>query len=582
MSCRQYPEQWVKTTIGDIAEVVAGGTPKAGNSENFAEPGTGIAWLTPADLSGYSEKYICHGSRDLSQIGYESSSAKLMPAGTVLFSSRAPIGYVAIAQNEISTNQGFKSFVFPYGVDSCYAYYYLKSIRDLAENLGTGTTFKEISISKAKTLPFVLPPMEEQKVVAEKLDTMLAMVENTKARLDSIPGILKRFRQSVLSTAVSGKLTEKYRELKIISGDGKLLAASLMQAHADNGGHARGNASKPTEEAHDLTDSDLPDSWGIAEMRDVCIPGRPITYGILKPGPEQDDGVPYIRVADFPDNKLNVSSIKRTSRAIDEAYKRARLSTGDLLLSIRGSVGRLIEVPACLDGANITQDSARLAVSPLVSSRYVYWSLLADSTQNRMSRAIRGVAIKGINIGDVRAIQVPIPPLEEQIEIVRRVENLFAFADNIEQQLNVALDRVNNLTQSILSKAFNGELTTSWREGNLELISGDNSAEVLLKNIKDELEVLKRQPKAKRKVVKNKTGKAMTKKIIKVKDALKAKSKPLSGQQLLTVAGYPSDCSTEQLEQFFLDIRDSLAREDIIKQSRDDDGQDWFALAEKK
>ncbi|WP_261374107.1 restriction endonuclease subunit S [Yersinia bercovieri] len=118
---------WIKLKIGDIADVVAGGTPHAGNPENFKEPGTGIAWLTPADLSGYNEKYISFGARDLSRQGFDTSSAKILPKGSLLFSSRAPIGYVAIAQNEISTSQGFKSFVFTYGVDSDYAYHYLRS-----------------------------------------------------------------------------------------------------------------------------------------------------------------------------------------------------------------------------------------------------------------------------------------------------------------------------------------------------------------------------------------------------------------------------------------------------------------------
>lgn len=96
---------WIDLKIGDIADVVAGGTPKSGNQENFKESGTGIPWLTPADLSGYTGKYISFGARDLSQQGYDSSSAKILPKGSLLFSSRAPIGYVAIAQNEISTNQ---------------------------------------------------------------------------------------------------------------------------------------------------------------------------------------------------------------------------------------------------------------------------------------------------------------------------------------------------------------------------------------------------------------------------------------------------------------------------------------------
>lgn len=182
-----YPEHWIEVQVGDVVTVVSGGTPRSGNPENFEAPGKGIGWLTPADLSGYTKKYIAYGNRDLTPIGYQSSSAKIVPAGSIVFSSRAPIGYLAIAKNEISTNQGFKSFVLPSSIDSSYAYYYFKNIRDLAESFGTGTTFKEISGSAAKTLPFLLIPLAEQKVIADKLDDMLAKNERIKAYLDRIP-----------------------------------------------------------------------------------------------------------------------------------------------------------------------------------------------------------------------------------------------------------------------------------------------------------------------------------------------------------------------------------------------------------
>ena len=474
----ELPNGWVDIAIGEISDVIAGGTPKANDASNFALPGKGIAWLTPADLSGYKQKEISKGSRDLSQKGYDSCSAKLMPKGSLLFSSRAPIGYVALAANEISTNQGFKSFVFPAEVDPTYAFFFLKSIRELADSLGTGTTFKELSGTTAKTLPFRLAPTNEQIRIAKKLDELLAQVDTLKARIDTIPALLKRFRQSVLAAAVSGQLTEEWRASAITLGSAHQLHQQLKESHEAEGGHARGNASNPTEEAHDLSPSDLPECWDIAEMRDICAPGRPITYGILKPGPELEEGVPYIRVADFPGNKLNPANIKKTSPEIDLQFKRARLITGDLLLSIRGSVGRLIKIPEALEGANITQDTARLSISPLVSTTFIYWVLLADSTQRRMKNATRGVAVRGINIGDVRAIQIPLPTLEEQTEVVRRVEQLFAFADQVEAKVASAKTCIGHLTQSILAKAFRGELVPQ--------DPNDEPASVLLERIKAE------------------------------------------------------------------------------------------------
>ncbi len=147
-----------------------------------------------------------------------------------------------------------------------------------------------------------------------------------------------------------------------------------------------------------------------------------------------------------------------TSPEIDLQFKRSRLEPGDLLLSIRGSVGRLIEIPPELANANITQDTARLSISKRLSSRFVYYALLSPDALRRMGNAIRGVAVRGINIGDVRALQVPIPSVEEQSEIVRRVDLLFAFADRLEARLQTAQTASVRLTPALLAKAFRGEL----------------------------------------------------------------------------------------------------------------------------
>jgi type I restriction enzyme, S subunit len=108
------PNNWLWAQISEIAKIVSGGTPPSHDSTNFQE--NGIPWLTPADLTGYEDNYISRGRRDLSQKGLDSSGAKKLPEGSVLFSSRAPIGYCVIAKNEISTNQGFKSLVLSQGL----------------------------------------------------------------------------------------------------------------------------------------------------------------------------------------------------------------------------------------------------------------------------------------------------------------------------------------------------------------------------------------------------------------------------------------------------------------------------------
>ena len=147
------PDSWQWSEIGDVAAVVGGGTPKTADSGNFE--GGYIPWITPADLSGYTEKYIARGERNITEKGLKGSSARLLPTNTVLFSSRAPIGYVAIASQPVATNQGFKSFVLPDGIDSSfvYYYYYLKCAKETIEGLGGGTTFNELSGAAAGRIP---------------------------------------------------------------------------------------------------------------------------------------------------------------------------------------------------------------------------------------------------------------------------------------------------------------------------------------------------------------------------------------------------------------------------------------------
>jgi len=202
----------------------------------------------------------------------------------------------------------------------------------------------------------------------------------------------------------------------------------------------------------------FPQGWELLDLRELVEPERPITYGILKPGPEIEDGIPYIRVADFPNDQFTLRTIRKTSRLIDDTFKRSRLKAGDILLSIRGTVGRLIVIPPELEGANITQDSARLSIQSAINRDYVLWYLRSELAQKRMKGAVKGVAVRGINIGDVRALQVAIPSREEQDEIVRRIEVLFTYADRLEARYNAACTQVGRLAPSILVKAFRGEL----------------------------------------------------------------------------------------------------------------------------
>ena len=146
---------WSECTLSDIGSVVAGGTPSKSKPEYYADQG--IAWITPKDLSVNKSKFISHGENDISELGFSKSSAAKMPAGTILFSSRAPIGYIAIAQNEVTTNQGFKSVIPNENISTAYMYFLLKNLLPTIEGMASGSTFKEISGAAMKSVPTVMP-----------------------------------------------------------------------------------------------------------------------------------------------------------------------------------------------------------------------------------------------------------------------------------------------------------------------------------------------------------------------------------------------------------------------------------------
>ena len=174
----EIPENWRWVRLGEIGKIVGGGTPKTDVLEYWANGN--IPWITPADMKNIKGKYIYHGEKYITLLGLNKSSAQLMPKNSILFSSRAPIGYIAITKNEVSTNQGFKSIV-PFDVSlTNYIYYTLLALVDSIKKIGTGTTFKEVSGSVVERIIIPLPPIREQRRIVEQLDRFLVNIKKLK------------------------------------------------------------------------------------------------------------------------------------------------------------------------------------------------------------------------------------------------------------------------------------------------------------------------------------------------------------------------------------------------------------------
>lgn len=168
--------EWIECKLSDLGEIVGGATPSTKDYSNYDGD---IAWLTPKDLSSFSERYIEKGERSISEKGFKSCSTKMLPINSILFSSRAPIGYVAIAAKELCTNQGFKSIIPNGKVDYMFLYYLLKYKKKEIEGLGSGTTFKEVSGNVMKNVMVYIPKDKVvQKKIAGILDKIDCKIEN--------------------------------------------------------------------------------------------------------------------------------------------------------------------------------------------------------------------------------------------------------------------------------------------------------------------------------------------------------------------------------------------------------------------
>ena len=195
----KIPEGWHVGTLSELGDIVAGGTPSKAKPEYYTN--NGIAWLTPKDLSVKCIKYTSRGETDITEEGYKNSSAKLMPRGSILFSSRAPIGYITIAKGDICSNQGFKSVV-PRYAGTGYLYYWLREHTDAIESQASGSTFKEASGSLMKSFPAIIP----DKNVLDSFEKELAPILNEQEILEEQIYHAEQIRDSLLPRMMSGEL----------------------------------------------------------------------------------------------------------------------------------------------------------------------------------------------------------------------------------------------------------------------------------------------------------------------------------------------------------------------------------------
>lgn len=401
----ELPAGWHWTTMGEIAQVVGGSTPKTGEPSYW---GGDIPWITPDDLSGFTGKYIERGRRSITQAGYGSCSTQMVPAHTVLFTSRAPIGYVAIAASPVCTNQGFKSFVPGPAVMPDYIYWWLRASKDLAASLANGTTFLELSGKAAARFPIPIPPMNDQKRIVGAIEQQLTRVEASERSLSNAQRRAQAFAGAILDEAWRNQPDRAFMRL-----------AELAR------------------------DSD----YGTSQKASYDTPGWPI-----------------LRIPNVVEGHLDLHDLKFATRP-DELRQGRALRAGDFLVvrtnGSRDLIGRAAVVESDFDRPHF---HASYLIRFRLTGGSLLWRWLsliwhAPALRRQLeSMAATSAGQYNLNLRSLARLLVPVPSEDLLGHLVPSLEGRLSSVAELKIEISRSLKRAAKLRGAVLSQAFSGSL----------------------------------------------------------------------------------------------------------------------------
>ena len=432
----KLPQGWVICSLASIGQIVTGKTPSTKEPQFY---GGKIPFIKPSDLNHSGP--IFHTENYLTETG--AAEVASLPPKSIVVTCIGNLGKVGITTTTSATNQQINAVIPENGVNPIFLFHYCKTLKQWLESESSATTISIVNKGIFSTAPVPLPPYAEQIHIAQKLDELLAQVNTLKARIDAIPTLLKRFRQSVLVAAISGRLTEEWREC--------------------------GQSAPP----HD---------WRQVTVGDLCK----LKSGIaISADYEKDFGdFKYFKVGEM-NIEGNEFFLQHTDRYLSkgDAPEKSMMPSGSILFPKRGGAIATNKKRVLKDPSFVDLNIMGIIVPADVETMYIYhWFETID-----LAKLNTGSTIPQINNTDIAPLEIPLPPQAEQTEIVRRVEQLLAFADQLEAKVASAKSRIDHLTQSILAKAFRGELVPQ--------DPNDEPASVLLERIKAQRAAA---PKAKR------------------------------------------------------------------------------------
>ena len=465
----KLPSNWVWTRLENIGVWGAGGTPSRKN-QDFYLNGT-IPWLKTGDLNNgivtETEEYI-------TEEAIKKSSAKIFKKDSIgIAMYGATIGKIGIFAKDMATNQACAVVKAFNEIENMYLFYFFKNVKERLIEKAKGGAQPNISQEILKNFPFNLPPLEEQKRIVEKLDSLFEKIQKIKEIIEEVKEKTTSRREAILSKAFSGELTEKWRdenhtenarELLVKINDEKLKLWEGECKKAEDEG--RKKPAKPKLKTIDemLVGAEeepykLPNNWVWTRLGDIVDVkgGKRIPKG-EEFSKEKTKNI-YLRVTDFKNRGIDFENLKFISDEIAEKINNYRISSKDIYLSIAGTIGKVGIIPQKIDNSFLTENACKLTNINNIDQKFLLNLLESSLIKKEIKSSITSSGQPKLAIFRIENFPILLPPLEEQKEIVRVLDKVFEEENRISELISLE-NKIEILEKTILDRAFRGELGT--------------------------------------------------------------------------------------------------------------------------
>ncbi len=468
---KKLPNAWIATELENISDIILGQSPP---STTYNQSGIGLPFyqgkLEFGDVYPTPRKW-CNAPK------------KIAEKEDVLISVRAPVGPTNICPEKSCIGRGLAAIRLLGSIRPFFIFYLLRTFENEILGKGTGTTFKAITGSQLKNLSIPLPPLPEQKRIAAKIEELFTKLDAGIEALKKIKAQLKRYHQAVLKHAFEGKLTAEWRE----KHRGELEPASALLERTKEERKKLGKKHKEFPPLNTSELSELPVDWVWTRVGEISrtMGGKRLPKGHTYS--ETPTIYRYIRVTDFENMTINLKGLQFLKPETQELISKYTISKEDVYISIAGSIGKVGLIREQIDGANLTENAAKITEIKGIEKKCLNYILNSPSAQEQVKRLTISSNQPKLALFRIERIIIPLPPFLEQQIIIEEIERRFSTADEIGKIVDASMKQSERLRQSILKRAFEGKLVPQ--------DPSDEPAEKLLERIKKEREVVEQKSK---------------------------------------------------------------------------------------